>query len=1037
MRFFHKLLSNHVLVNLTFVLVVVFGSVTYLQMPKSKFPEINFNWVNIVTVFPGATATDVERRVTDPLEDALRNNVRDVRFAVSTSREGVSHILLQLNELDQSVFDKRLNDINREVQNTYLDKLPAQVENPVVHELTSSSANPAARVVITSPGDDDNLHQRTLNIIKAMARIKGAGNITVIGRSDPELHVTFMPERLHGLGLTPADIISTVRAYFRDMSAGDLETADGKWMVRLQSTGPDPSVLRDTPIITATRDVVPLGALAELSRARQEAETIIRFRGAPAVLLIINRQTGANALELVDRIKQFIAERNRFKQATGVEMFLVDDQTATTRNSLKLMQNNAAIGFVFVLLASWLFLGARIAFFTSIGIFFTLAGAFLVINAFGFTLSNTVLIGIVIALGLIVDDAVVVVEAIYSRLRQGLAGMRAIDAALAEVFAPVTTSVLTTIAAFLPLVMLPGLLGEYMLVIPLVVTVALAISLVEAYWILPAHVLAVRVDFSRPGRVQRKRAAFTRWISRRYVKALLISLRHPLITLAGILLVFFSAMGALAGGQVRLNFFEDDLRRNFFLNVEMPGGSSLQDTVGMLSVVEQAAMETFLPGELATSVTIAGYQFIQGATPEHDDTLGQVMFNLNPQAAGIRDVPDIGAEIMERVKNIPGPSHISVVELLHGAPPRKPVHAKIMGDNYTSMLPAALELREFLESQPAYRNITMDYRPGNPELTLQLDGEAIQRAGLNPAAVRQVLRTFIDGELVTSFHHLGEEVKVRVIAKQEGRGGIDNLLAQTISLTGGEAIPFSELVRTAVTSGQQNLRHYNFQRAIALESDLDKSKINTLQANQQILDAWAGIQDKYPSLALDLSGETDDIQESLDALQLLALLGLGIIYIILGTQFRSYYQPFMVIVCIPLALTGVILGLLVTQNSLSLFAMYGIVALTGISVNAAIILISAANSRLEDGMGLAHATVYAARRRVIPVLITSMTTIVGLLPLSLGLAGKSVIWSTVATAIVWGLAFSTILTLFVIPLLFRIFMAYSPRAKPAHSLKPE
>ena len=1036
MSFFHKLLSNHVLVNLTFVLVIVFGLVTYLQMPKSELPEINFNWVNIVTVFPGATATDVERRVTDPLEDALRNNVRDVRLAISTSREGVSHILLQLNELDQSVFDKRLNDITREAQNTYLDKLPAQVENPIVYELTSSSASPAAMVVITSPGDDDNLHQRTLNIIKAMARIKGAGNITVLGRSDPELHVAFMPERLHGLGLTPADIISTVRAYFRDMSAGDLETADGKWMVRLQSTGPDPSVLRDIPIITATRDVVPLGALAELSRARQEAETIIRFRGAPAVLLTINKQTGANALELVDRIKQFIAERNRFKQATGVEMFLVDDQTTTTRNSLKLMQNNAAIGFVFVLLATWLFLGARIAFFTSIGIFFTLAGAFLVINACGFTLSNTVLIGIVIALGLIVDDAVVVVEAIYSRLRQGLAGVRVIDAALAEVFAPVTTSVLTTIAAFLPLMMLPGVLGEYMLVIPLVVTVALAISLLEAYWILPAHVLAVRVDFSRPGLVQRNRVAFTRWISRRYVKALLNSLRHPLITLAGILLVFFSAMGALASGQVRLNFFEDDLRRIFFLNVEMPGGSSLQNTVGMLSVVEQAARETLLPGELAASVTIAGYQFNQGA-PVHDDTLGQVMFNLNPPAAGTRDVSAIGAEIMERVKNIPGPSHISVLELKHGAPPRKPVHAKIMGDDYTSMLPAALELREFLESQPAYRNITMDYRPGNPELTLQLDGEAIQRAGLNPTAVRQVLRTFIDGELVTGFHHLGEEVKVRVLAKQEGRGGIDNLLAQTLSLTGGEAIPFSELVRTAVTYGQQNLRHYNFQRAIALESDLDKSKINTLQANQMIRDAWANIQGKYPSLALDLSGETDDIQESLDALRLLALLGLGIIYIILGTQFRSYYQPFMVMVCIPLALTGVILGLLVTQNSLSLFAMYGIVALTGISVNAAIILISAANSRLEDGMGLAHATVYAARRRVIPVLITSLTTIAGLLPLTLGLAGKSVIWGTVATAIVWGLAFSTILTLFVIPLLFRIFMAYSPRAKPAHSIKPE
>ena len=1032
MNFFHKLISNHVLVNLTFVLVIIAGFVTYSQMPRSKFPEINFNWVNILTVFPGAAATDVERRVTDPLEDALRNNVRDIKFALSSSREGVSNILVQLNELDQGDFDKRLNDISREAQNTYLDKLPEEAESPIVYELTSSSANPAAMVVIASPGDDENLRGQTLKIIKAIERIEGAGHISVIGRADPELHVAFMPERLQGLGITPADIIGTVRAYLRDMSAGDLEAAEGKWVVRMQNTGPDPSALQDLPIITASTDVVPLGALAELRRASQEPQAIVRFRGSPAVLLVVSKQTGANVLELVDRIKQFIADRNRLKQATGVEMFLVDDQTVTTRNSLKLMQDNAAIGFVFVLLVTWLFLGSRIAFFTSIGIFFTLAGAFLLINACGFALSNTVLIGVVITLGMIVDDAVVVVEAIYFRLRQGLAGMSAVSAALGEVLAPVTTAVLTTIAAFLPLMLLPGVLGDLMRVIPLVVTFALLVSLLEAYWILPAHVLAVRTDFSRPGFAQRRRVAFTGWLRRRYVRVLLSSLRHPLLTLLAVLLTLSAAAGALVSGQVRLNFFADDLQRVFYLDVEMPRGSSLQNTSRMLAVVEQAALETFLPGELDTSVTIAGRQFANDE-PAHGDNLGQVVFSLNPPTAGGRAVSAITDDIRNRVENIPGPNQVSILELTDGAPPRKPVNAKIMGDDYASILPAALELRGFLETQPAYRNITMDYRPGNPELLLQFDGEAIQRAGLDPGTVRSVLKTFVDGEIVTRFHHLGEEVKVRVLANKDGIRGIDNLLAQTISLADGTSIPLSELVQGKMGDGQQNIRHYNFQRAIALESDLDKSRIDTVQANKLIRDAWVEMQDKYPALFLDLTGTMDDIQESLDALGLLALLGLGIIYIILGTQFRSYFQPFMVVATVPLAFTGVTLGLLVTQNPLSLFTLYGIVALVGISVNAAIILICAANSRLENGMNLVHATVYAARRRVVPILITSLTTIAGLFPLSLGLAGKSVIWGAVTAAIVWGLTFSTILTLFVVPLLYRTFMGYGTRAKPARA----
>ncbi len=1026
MNLFRKLISNHVLANLTFVLVIVFGFATYLQMPRSKIPEINLNWVTIFTVFPGAAATDVERRVTDPLEDALRNNVRDIKFAISTSREGVSSILMRFNELDQRTFDKRIAELRREVQNTYLDELPEEAEDPVVYEISSSNAYPTAMVVVTSPGDDENLSQQTLNITKVLERIEGSDRVTVVGRSDPELHVIFIPERLEGLGITPADIARTVRSYFRDISAGDLETADGKWVIRLQSTDPDPSVLRDMPIITATGEVVPLGSLAELIRTREEPQTKVTFRGAPAALLAITKQPDTNVLELVDRINQYIEERNRFKHVTGVEIFLVDDQTGATRKSLGLMQDNALIGFFFVLLVTWVFLGSRIAFLTSIGIFFTLAGTFLLIDALGFSLSNTVLLGIVITLGMIVDDAVVVVEAIYYRLHRGFTGISSIIDSLEEVFAPVTTSVLTTIAAFLPLMLLPGVLGDFMKVIPLVVTVALIASLLQAYWILPAHVLAVKTDFSRPGSVQRKRVAVTRWIRRSYVKTLLRSLRHPLITLVAILLVFFLAVGALKSGQIRVNFFEDDLQRLFYLNIEMPQGSSLEDTNRVLSIVEKAALKTFLPGELSASVAVAGQQFTQ-MEPLFGDTIGQVLFSLKPQTHGGRHVTVITDEVRKRVKNIPGPIDISVQELTDGPPTRKPVSVKILGDDYANLLPAAMELREFLESQPEYRDITMDYRPGNPELALRLDGEAIQRAGLDPTTISRVLQTYVDGEIVTDFHDRGEEVKVRVLAKTDGINSIDNLMAQTISLDEGQSIPLSELVYGTTGNGQQNIRHYNFHRAIALESDLDKDKINTVQANNLIRDAWARIQDKYPTLLLDLTGEMDDIRESLDALRLLALLGLGIIYIILGTQFRSYFQPFMVIASVPLAFTGVTLGLLVTQNPLSLFTMYGIVALFGISVNSAIVLISAANTRLENGMSLLHATIYAAKRRVIPILITSLTTIAGLFSLAAGLAGKSVIWGNVATTIVWGLAFSTGLTLFVIPWLYRTFMTYSNR----------
>ena len=1026
MNFIKLFLSNHVLANLTFGLVILLGVLAYLQMPRAQDPELNFNWVNIVTFFPGAAAIDVEKRVTSPIEDALRRSVRDIKFVNSTSRENISNILVRFNKIDDEVFDKRMIDLRREVQNTYTDELPDDAEDPVVYEISTSNAFPSAMVVVTGAGDDENLRRQTRFIKKDMERIKGVDRVDDIGMTDPELQVAFFSDRLEGLGLTPADISDTIRAYFRDISAGDLETSDGNWIVRLQGTSPDPSAMRDFPIVTAS-GVVPLGTIAELSRAREEPDQVVTYKGKPATLLAVTKNPDANVLKLVDTLNEYLDNRNRFKDVTGIELILADDQTVSTREALTIMQNNALIGLVLVLLVTWVFLGTRISILTTIGIPFTLCGTFLVISASGFTLNNTVLLAVVIVLGMIVDDAVVVVEAVYYRLQRGAQAMAAIIDSFKEVFAPVTTSVMTTIAAFLPLVMLPGILGDFMKVIPLVVTIALLVSLFEAYWILPAHVLALKVNFRKPGFISRKRETITYWLRLRYTQALVRSLRHPIITVISITLTLALAAGTVASGLIRFNFFESDALRLFYVNLEMPQGTSLEDTSRTLIAAEAQALKELLPGELRASVSFAGQQFTETA-PLFDDAVGQVMFSLNPQARDGRHVFDIADAVFTRVKNIPGPIEVSILEITGGPPTRKAISAKILGSDYPTMLQATNELREFLEQQQVYKNITLDYRPGNPELVLRLDGEAIQRTGLNPATIGRALQAYVDGEVVTDFQDEGEEVKVRVMAKKDRHINTDNLMRQTISLPDGRSIALGELLISTPGIGRQNIRHYNFRRAITLESDIDEDQINTLQANNLIKEKWRTMQIGYPDLSLDQTGELDDIQESLDAIWLLLLLGLGIIYIILGTQFRSYFQPFMVLATVPLTFTGVILGLLVTGNPLSLFTMYGVVALTGISVNAAIVLISAANARLENGMSLLHATVFAARRRVVPIVITSLTTVAGLLSLATGLAGESLVWGPVATAIVWGLVFSTLLTLFVIPLLYRTFMVYGSKA---------
>jgi multidrug efflux pump subunit AcrB len=316
--------------------------------------------------------------------------------------------------------------------------------------------------------------------------------------------------------------------------------------------------------------------------------------------------------------------------------------------------------------------------------------------------------------------------------------------------------------------------------------------------------------------------------------------------------------------------------------------------------------------------------------------------------------------------------------------------------------------------------------PGRPQLVLELDREALRAAGLDAAKTARLVRLAADGEIVAQTRDLGEKVELRVRARQRPDGSVGgdilDLLDHPVALPGGQTTTLGALVQAETKIGKGVIKHYNLVRAITVEADLDKATTDTVAANRIIRAEWQKVAAQFPNTGIDFSGELDDIQESLDAMLMLFALGIGLIYLILAAQFRSYWQPLLILVTVPLAFTGVALGLLVARNPLSLYTLYGVIALTGIAVNSAIVLIDAANERLAAGMSVLHAAVYAARRRVVPILITSVTTVGGLFSLAFGLAGKSLLWGPVAASIVWGLSFSTVLTLFVIPLLYWMVM---------------
>ncbi|MBF0137441.1 MAG: efflux RND transporter permease subunit [Magnetococcales bacterium] len=1012
------LLNNHVFANLTFGLVLILGAFAYTLLPRQQDPDMNFNWINVITALPGASAADVEKLVTDPLEAALEK-IQDVRFVISTSREGRSSILLRFQEIDTRTFDKRMNDLRREVRNKQRE-MPAEVEDPLIFEITSANGFPAAMVVVTGLDGGENLRRQARQVRRDLERLAGVSTVDPLGLADPEIQIRFYPERLVSLGLDPPSVADTLASRFRDVSGGTVRLGDRSWSLRLEGIESDPEALAQWPVVGPTGEIA-LGQIAEVIRGRKKADTLVHMAGKPGVLLPVTRQPGTNILDLTRRINEYVAARNKMTQATGVTLHLADDQTHLVQRTLQVMESNAVLGLVLVIVTSWIFLGSRLALLVGLGVPFSLAGFFGLTYMFGGTINVMLLLGVVIALGMLVDDAVVIVEAIFDRLQRGVSTLNACQEAIREVAAPVLASVLTTQAAFLPLMLLPGILGMFMRVIPLAVATTLAISLVEAFWMMPTHVVALDVGNASPSRIHHWRLRMLRQLRHLYGIALVKVLRWPRFFMFLTILPMLVALGLLFSKQIRVDFFAMDPMPLFYVNLKMPPGTPLEETLATLQSVEKRVQEGLRPGEARSLVIYAGQMFTE-TEPLFGDRYGQVLVSLVPGPEDRRQVKAIVEGMRTQVMATPGPAEIGFMILSGGPPVTKPIDIKVRGENDDQIRPAVAALKKILEGMPEVRDIADNHVAGQAELVLRPDGDAVRRAGLSPAGVLRLPRLLGDGEVVAHLQEAGEKVEVRVMARPGLLTRVEDMLRIQVTLPGGGAIPLGELMTHEVRHGVDTIHHHNFRRTIAVQAELDKEKLDIVAANDRIRQEWERVQDQFPGVNLDFTGIMDDIEESLDYIKILFLFGLGLIYMILGTQFRSYWQPFMIVTTIPVAFTGVIFGLLFSGHPLSLYSLYGVVALSGIAVNSAIVLISAANDRRQAGMGVVHAIVHASRRRLVPILITTMTTIAGLFSLAVGMGGQSLLWGPVATAIVWGLGFSTLLTLFMIPLLYSLFM---------------
>jgi HAE1 family hydrophobic/amphiphilic exporter-1 len=784
---------------------------------------------------------------------------------------------------------------------------------------------------------------------------------------------------------------------------------------------------------------VRLGQIARLDEGLEKATYRTRYDGKPALLVTIMKKSNADVLALAEEVKAWI-EGHQPLLPDGVELSLTFDTSVFVGARMRTLRNNLVVGVLCVMGILWFTIGFRNATLTVIAIPFSFLTAMIFFPIFGITLNASTIVGMLLVSGMLVDDAIIVLENIYSRVERGEELSEAVVRGAEEVLWPVVAAVSTTCAAFLPLLLVGGTTGKFLEILPKAVIVCLIASLFECLVILPAHYL----DFGSRRRegegeatdlVTRVRLSVDRGMAglrRGYLGLLdrMLAHRASFAALFGALIVF-----AFAGAQhLRVDLFPGEFD-TFNVLLEGPPDASLEQTDRVVLGYE-AVIAPFVGSELLDQFTTVGmsvdtnYDRLIGTnyamsiltmarTNENQRAPEAVLFRMQDR---MRDYAEAHPE---------GIVALRVQAEQDGPPVGPPVEVRLQGAAYDLGKAVAGEMKAFLETLPGVYNIEDNLKLGAPEVRLLVDDERAARHGLGFEDVAMALRGANDGRIASSFREptRSEDVDIRVLLDGNYRRGLQDLLDVEVRTPGGYLVKLREVAEVEISRGHRAYHRYDGKRTVTVSAQVDGEQATSISANQQLAAAFADLPSRYPQLEVTYGGEYAESGEAFADLRRACPVALVAIYMILAALFRSYLQPLVVVVAVPFAFVGIILGVAVFDYSVSFVLLYAAIGLTGVVVNDSLVMVDFINRARREGMDLLEAVRQSGARRFRPILLTTLTTVVALLPMAFGVGGASKTYGPFAASISFGLIVAMVGTLFAVPLAYTSLLALQERAR--------
>lgn len=1027
MSIYRKAVNNPVTTALVFVALAFFGVFSLINISIDRFPKFDANVILVMSSYPGASAEDIENNLSKLLENSL-NGVSDLKNITSKSKENISIVTLEFNEgVD---IDVATNDV-RDKLDAVNSQLPDGASMPMIFKF---SLDEMPIMIMAATADESFMALEKIlddQLATPLARVSGVGTVSVAGAPEREIQIYCDPNRLEAYGLTISTISNIIAYENKNIPSGSVDIGSNSYTLRVEKEFDDPVQLMDIVVGYSNGRAVYLRDVARVEDTVQEKYQEAYINGQPGAQIIIQKQTDANAVSVIKGIKKEMEKISK-TLPSDINVITVMDGSTNIINSINSLKETIILTFLIVMLVVYLFLGRwRATFIIILSIPISLLASLMYLFATGNTLNIISMSALSLAIGMVVDDAIVVLENISTHLERGAKPKEAAVHATQEVGISVVASTLTMLCVFMPLTMINGMAGVMFKQLGWITSIIMVVSTIGALTLIPMLCSQFLRYKPKTGKLQAlifgNFNKFLNWLSRGYARLINWCVHHRTVVVSLALGSFVVTMVLLAP-KMETEFFPKSDQGRITLNLELPAGTG-QDITRSIAHELYQKFEAAIPEIVACSYSLGEADSENSYASMQSNGTHIMAFNIN--IGSMNDRERSCSEIADVVRGIladyPEFKKVKVTEGGGGMGGASTVDLEIYGFDFHETDRVANEMLQKLRETGVCSQITLSRDEYIPGYQVDFDRTKLAVNGLNSSTAASFLRAAVNGSTQSYYREDGEEYGIRVRLAPEFRTSIEDIENILIYNNQGKGIRIKDLGQVIETQVPPSIERKNRERVITVSGIVadDYSLSEAVKVAQGVIDSTP-----IPSnFAVKIGGSYEDQQETFKQLITLLIMIIILVYIVMASQFESFMSPFAIMFSIPFAFVGVILGLVITNTPLGVMGLIGVLILMGIVVKNGIVLIDYSILMRERGMSIIEASVTAAKSRLRPILMTTLTTVLGMLPMALGTGEGAETWRSLGMVVAWGLSISTLVTLVIIPTIYASFATWQENRK--------